>query len=63
MELQQLKVRLDMLDAMVQKMDATPARVQGIKRTVFVLRSFVNSDRPIPSPYGPNFTIIRFSLQ
>ena len=63
MELRQLKARLDLLDTMVDKMNASPARVQGIKRTVFVLRSFVKNERAIPTVYGPELSIAQFSLQ
>jgi len=62
MEMRQLKARLDLLDMMVDKMNATPVRVQHIKRTLFVLRSMLAAG-PIASAYGPDLTIAQFSLQ
>ena len=62
MELRQLKARLALLDTMLDKMNASPARIQHIKRTVFVLRSLINEEG-IPSVYGPELSIARFSLQ
>lgn len=63
MELRQLKARLDLLDTMVEKMDASPARKRGIKRTVFVLRAFLKLQTAIPTVYGPDVAIAQFSLQ
>ncbi len=63
MELHKLKARLDLLDAMINQMNASAARIQGIKRTVYVLRSFVKNDKAIPSVYGPDSSIAQFSLQ
>ena len=63
MEMRQLKARLDLLDAMVSRMNASRARIEGIKRTVYVLRFFVRKRQSIPSVYGPELSIGRFSLQ
>jgi hypothetical protein len=63
MELRQLKARLDLLDSMVGKMNASPLRVQHIKRTVFVLRSMLNEQVEFRSVYGPELSIAQFSLQ
>lgn len=63
MELRQLKARLALLDTMLDKMNASTARIQHIKRTIFVLRSLLNEEGAIPSVYGPELSIARFSLQ
>jgi hypothetical protein len=63
MELRQLKARLALLDSMMMKMNASPARLQQIKRTVFVLRAILSESGEIPSVYGPNLSIAPFSLQ
>lgn len=63
MELRQLKARLDLLDSMIGKMNASPLRVQHIKRTVFVLRSMLNDEVAFRSVYGPELSIAQFSLQ
>ncbi len=63
MDTRQLKARLDLLDMMVDKMNATPVRVQHIKRTVLVLRAMLANSGTIPSAYGPDLTIAQFSLQ
>lgn len=63
MDTRQLKARLDLLDMMVDKMNASPVRIQHIKRTLFVLRSMMDNSSTIPSAYGPDLTIAQFSLQ
>ena len=63
MELRQLKARLALLDTMLDKMNASPVRIQHIKRTVFVLRSLLNDGNGIPSVYREGPSMGCFSLQ
>ena len=63
MEMRQLKARLDLLDSMIDQMNASPVRVQHIKRTLFVLRSMLSYQEELPTVYGPDLTVAQFSLQ
>lgn len=61
--LHSFKARLALLDAMLGKLKTSHARVKQLRRSVHVLRHLLQSDAGIPSPYGPETPIVRFSVQ
>ena len=61
--LQNFKARLALLDSMLSKIKTSHARMQHLRRSIYVLRELLNDQRDIKSPYGPATPIVRFSLQ
>jgi hypothetical protein len=59
----QFKDKLALLDSMLNKMKTSHARVQQLKRSVYVLRKLLTDEANIKSPYGPSTPIVRFSIQ
>lgn len=59
----QFKARLALLDSMLSKLNTSHARMKQLKRSVYVLRSLLQDEKNIKSPYGPTTAIVQFSLQ
>jgi hypothetical protein len=61
--IQQFKTKLSQLEALLGQLKSSHARVQQLKRSVYVLRVLLNDHENIKSPYGPHTAIVQFSLQ
>ena len=57
------KVKLALLETMLNRMKTSHARVRELKKSVQVLRALLKDSQGIRSPYGPKTAIVRFSLQ
>lgn len=61
--IQNFKERLAMLDSMLSRLKSTHARMKQLRRSVYVLRTLLDKQENIKSPYGPATPIVRFSIQ
>ena len=61
--LQKFKMKLALLESMLNKMQSSHARVKELKKNIFVLKTLLKDSSSIKSPYGPTTAIVRFSLQ
>lgn len=61
--LQNFKDRLALLDSMLSRLKTSHVRMKQLRRSVYVLRTLLNKEENIKSPYGPATPIVRFSIQ
>ena len=61
--LQNFKDRLALLDSMLSQLKSSHRRVQQLRRSVYVLRTLLNNESGVKSPYGPATPIAQFSIQ
>jgi hypothetical protein len=61
--LQSFRARLALLDSMLSKLKTSHTRMVQLKRSVYVLKTLLEDENNIKSPYGPATPIVQFSLQ